>query len=151
MLCTTPIVASRDTPNKLLSHNAHRHPQLRSQIIAVFESAKTILPQSSMLVKHSQVVNHWWKRTPHCLVILSWWWIWARSWRCGSLVAWFCYQLIAKPGNKTFVTWPIYFSCSIWYWTIPVWLSQGRWGSVLFLGHLKDSHSCFNTMPRHFS
>ena len=24
-----------------------------------------------------------------------------RSWRCGCLVTWFCYQMIAKPGNKT--------------------------------------------------
>ena len=27
--------------------------------------------------------------------------IWARSRRCGCLVTWFCYHLIAKPGNKT--------------------------------------------------
>ena len=27
--------------------------------------------------------------------------IWVRSWRCGCLVTWICYQLIAKPGNKT--------------------------------------------------
>ena len=27
------------------------------------------------------------------------------SWRCGCLVTWFWYQLIAKPGNKT-ATWP---------------------------------------------
>ena len=26
--------------------------------------------------------------------------IWVRSQRCGCLVTWFCYQLIAKPGNK---------------------------------------------------
>ena len=33
--------------------------------------------------------------------------IWARSWNCGCLVAWFCYQFIAKPGNKTAaVPWP---------------------------------------------
>ena len=33
--------------------------------------------------------------------------IWVRSWNCGCLVAWFCYQLIAKPGNKTTaVAWP---------------------------------------------
>ena len=33
--------------------------------------------------------------------------IWVRSWRCGCLVTWFCYQLIAKPGNKTVaVSWP---------------------------------------------
>ena len=24
-----------------------------------------------------------------------------KSWNCGCLVTWFCYQLIAKPGNKT--------------------------------------------------
>ena len=28
-------------------------------------------------------------------------WIWVRSRNCGCLVTWFCYQLIAKPGNKT--------------------------------------------------
>ena len=27
--------------------------------------------------------------------------VWVRSWNCGCLVTWFCYQLIAKPGNKT--------------------------------------------------
>ena len=27
--------------------------------------------------------------------------IWVSSWRCGCLVTWFRYQLIAKPGNKT--------------------------------------------------
>ena len=33
--------------------------------------------------------------------------IWVRSWNCGCLVTWFCYQLIAKPGIKTAaVPWP---------------------------------------------
>ena len=33
--------------------------------------------------------------------------IWVRSLNCGCLVTWFCYQLIAKPGNKTAaVSWP---------------------------------------------
>ena len=27
--------------------------------------------------------------------------IWFRSQNCGCLITWFCYQLIAKPGNKT--------------------------------------------------
>ena len=27
--------------------------------------------------------------------------IWVRSRRCGCLVTWFCYRLIAKPGNRT--------------------------------------------------
>ena len=33
--------------------------------------------------------------------------IWVRSRNCGCLVTWFCYLLIAKPGNKTApVLWP---------------------------------------------
>ena len=33
--------------------------------------------------------------------------IWVRSRNCGCLVTWFCYQLIAKPSNKTVtVPWP---------------------------------------------
>ena len=33
--------------------------------------------------------------------------IWVRSWNCSCLVTWFCYQLIAKPGNKSAaVSWP---------------------------------------------
>ena len=33
--------------------------------------------------------------------------IWFRSRNCGCLVTWFCYQMIAKPGNKTAtVPWP---------------------------------------------
>ena len=33
--------------------------------------------------------------------------IWVRSRNCGCLVTWFCYHLIAKPGNKTAtVLWP---------------------------------------------
>ena len=33
--------------------------------------------------------------------------IWVRSRNCGCLDTWFCYQLIAKPGNKTAtVSWP---------------------------------------------
>ena len=33
--------------------------------------------------------------------------IWVQPWRCGCLVTWFCYQVIAKPGNKTATpSWP---------------------------------------------
>ena len=50
-----------------------------------------------------------------CLVLMTtttwglldrkFWWV--RSWRCVCLVIWFCYHLIAKPGNKTAVpSWP---------------------------------------------
>ena len=43
--------------------------------------------------------------------------IWVRSRNCGCLATWFCYQLIAKPGNKTAaVPWPdpyVIASCNI--------------------------------------
>ena len=43
--------------------------------------------------------------------------IWVRSRNCGCLVTWFCYQLIAKPGNKTTtVSWPDpYIDSNYWY------------------------------------
>ena len=38
--------------------------------------------------------------------------IWVRSWRCSRLVTWFCYHLIAKPGNKTGTpSWPDSYVC----------------------------------------
>ena len=55
--------------------------------------------------------------------------IWVRSWNCGCLIAWFCYQLIAKPGNKTAavsVTWPI--------WAFP---------SANALPHFTASHTMY--------
>ena len=53
--------------------------------------------------------------TPISFCILKWeslrpepvFYIWVRSRNCDSLVTWFCYQLIAKTGNKTAtVSWP---------------------------------------------
>ena len=53
--------------------------------------------------------------------------IWVTSRNCGCLVTCFCYQLIAKPGNKTAtVSWPdqqVYI-----YIYIP-----GKWGFVSFI------------------
>ena len=43
----------------------------------------------------------------HCGISHGKTWIWVKSRNCGCLVTWFCYQLIAKPGNKTAaVLWP---------------------------------------------
>ena len=44
--------------------------------------------------------------------------IWVRSRNCGCLVTWFCYQLIAKPANKTAtVPWPDpYEMCNFYDW-----------------------------------
>ena len=43
--------------------------------------------------------------------------IWVMSRNCGCLVTWFCYQLIAKPGNKTAaVSWPEPYSMKILTW-----------------------------------
>ena len=48
--------------------------------------------------------------------------IWVRSRNCGCLVTCFCYQLIAKPGNKTAaVSWPDPYDITRW------WLSRKCW------------------------
>ena len=43
-------------------------------------------------------------------IIIQFFYIWVRSRNCGCLVTWFCYQMIAKPGNKSYKTaavpWP---------------------------------------------
>ena len=45
--------------------------------------------------------------------------MWVRSWRCDCLVTWFCYHLIAKPGNKTVAP----------SWPDPYWLTNMDWKS----------------------
>ena len=51
--------------------------------------------------------HNWFINQEKFLVITFEIWIWIRSHDCGCLVAWFCYQLIARPGNKTAtVSWP---------------------------------------------
>ena len=48
--------------------------------------------------------------------------IWIRSRRCGCLVTWFCYQLIAKPGNKTTApSWPDPYSAIFVTWHFMNW------------------------------
>ena len=67
-----------------------------------------------MAFSHDMKKIHLWQNLVHSIRL---WWmthlhtfpkeIWLRSWNCGCLVTWFCYQLIAKPGNKTAtVSWP---------------------------------------------
>ena len=58
--------------------------------------------------------------------------IWVRSQNCGCLVTWFCYQLIAKPGNKTAaVSWPdpYVFENRLWY--LYIWYVWYWWNSKL--------------------
>ena len=51
--------------------------------------------------------HNWFINQEKSLVITFEIWIWIRSHDCGCLVAWFCFQLIARPGNKTVaVSWP---------------------------------------------
>ena len=56
--------------------------------------------------------------------------IWVRSGRCGCLVTWFCYQLIAKPGHKrASVLWPdpydtAYTTAITWENLYQTWNSQ---------------------------
>ena len=65
-----------------------------------------------------------------CFVCLCAWiceCMWVRSRNCGCLVTWFCYQLIAKPGNKkAAVSWPDPCVNVYWNWCIvqTIWLKH---------------------------
>ena len=61
--------------------------------------------------------------------------IWVRSQNIGCLFTWFCYQLIAKPGNKTAtVPWPDPYS---YVWSI-VCTFPNKW-SIFFLTGFVDT------------
>ena len=56
--------------------------------------------------------------------------IWVRSRNCGCLVTWFCYHLIAKPGNKTAtVPWPdpYHHWCRPWVYVIIKFIFYDPW------------------------
>ena len=52
------------------------------------------------------------------VTLYIWTVLWVRSLRCGCLATWFCYHLIAKPGNKT---------------TTPQWSDPYQWLSMPLL------------------
>ena len=52
--------------------------------------------------------------------------IWVRSWRSGRLVARFCYQMIAKPGNKT---------------SAPSWCISEKIPALVLLAKILFNHS----------
>ena len=80
--------------------------------------------------------------------------IWVRSRNCGCLVTWFCYQLIAKPGNKTAtVSWPDPYNTDngwSYYWNICNYtcilnvlvLQNTFWNRPKCQGHICPSFSC---------
>ena len=79
--------------------------------------------------------------------------MWVRSQNCGFLVTWFCYQLIAKPGNKTAaVSWPDPSTQSLFnsfHWIYSLLFSH------TILGHISGSTStlvmaCCLTAPSHY-
>ena len=63
--------------------------------------------------------------------------IWVRSRNCGCLVTWFCYQLIAIPGNKTAeFSWPDPYIFQITT-TTPSWFMHGN-----ISGHTRMREYC---------
>ena len=75
-----------------------------------FLGANELIHHSMVMPLVTKLGHHWFRlqlviclETSHqlnlCWLIVNW--IWVRSRNCGCLVTWFCYQLIAKPGNKT--------------------------------------------------
>ena len=84
--------------------------------------------------------------TTQCIVTISipkdscTWFIWVRSWNCGCLVTWFCYQLIVKPGSKTAtVLWAD--PCSLW------WFEDGWFCFPLELCHSHQGNHGIAQVP----
>ena len=71
---------------------------LLTKISLKFVPKAQVTNRPAMGSDNGLVLNRWWTiiRTNDGLV-----YIWVKSWNCGCLVTWFCYQLIAKPGNNT--------------------------------------------------
>ena len=66
---------------------------------------ESFLPATSMTKSKSNLISSWSANAWNLLLLFAI--IWVRSRNCSCLVTWFCYQLIAKPGNKTAtVPWP---------------------------------------------
>ena len=69
--------------------------------------------------------------------------IWVRSRNCGCHVTWFCYQLIAKPGNKTAaVPWPDPYgqACQIFNVTGQFVVWKPNWGVNNLLRGVFSAH-----------
>ena len=63
------------------------------------------LPKTYHILKWDEWQNR--KRYKHITNWFKWHGMWVRSRNCSCLITWFCYHLIAKPGNKTTaVPWP---------------------------------------------
>ena len=90
----------------------HCQPVVVCSVVAVAGiTAALYLPSTEARTSvkwHLSGPQHWRGKfkhfTMHIISITEWFWrkkIWVGARRFGCLVTWFCYQLIAKPGNKT--------------------------------------------------
>ena len=74
--------------NRLFRRRSKKTSKLRVTGLCAGNSPGTgELP--TQMVSNAENVSIWWRH--HGI----------GSWRCSCLVTWFCYQLIAKPGNRT--------------------------------------------------
>ena len=72
------------------------------------------LGQTELIDLTEVVVPHWF-RMPNWE--MGYFMIWIRWCRCACLVTWFCYHLIAKPGNKTGTPlWPDPYNLNVEKW-----------------------------------
>ena len=80
--------------------NIDKYQNTTKHYFVGFTSQSKNLHVSHLILQLSLCPSHWSQ-------LLRQEWRWVRSRNCGCLVTWFCYQLIAKPGNKTAtVPWP---------------------------------------------
>ena len=78
---------------------------------------------------------------------------WVRSWNCDCPVTWFCYQLIAKPGNRTTtVPWPDPYTLhcfTAFVLLLKKVINALRFCVIPLSQLLSDSHSCMSILWTH--
>ena len=84
-----------------------------------------------------------WGQVMHIICIgklCHYWFIWVRSRRCGCLVTWFYYQMIAKPGNTTAAPlWPDSYNGLSFVWgQAIIWNNAGLLVIGLFGRNLRN-------------
>ena len=121
-----------------IQRHTHRHTDRQTQVKTLSEGQNwprvttiwNAMKWTSLSVNRCHFPDMQCPNDSHVIVCTST--IWVRSRNCGCLVTWFCYQLIAKPGNKTAaVSWPIPYGADTFYASqgYPGYLQEPYWNS----------------------
>ena len=97
----------------MLPFDVHNDESVNQMIVVNRKKKFLMLSSAKSEVNRECVCSPWsWSNLDEMSFVRPWNCIWVRSWRWACLFTWFCYHLIAKPGNKTGApSWPDPYAC----------------------------------------